>query len=175
MTTSYDTQAYLLDRANVHDTVTRLTLNVDLKSWDGLVKEVYAPQVIIDYTSLFGGQPLDTTGEAWAKSLEPMMGAFDSTQHVVTGLVIELPQPVKGVVRPDKCMVVANVNGHLFRRAARGGPMMHNGGRYVLDLVRLPELEQKGENPWRVSKQVTVATWEDGSTDVMTVVAGIGH
>ncbi|KAI1138192.1 hypothetical protein F5Y05DRAFT_53398 [Hypoxylon sp. FL0543] len=175
MSASYDIQTYLLDRANVHDTVIRLTLNLDLKSYEGLVRDVYAPQVVIDYTSMFGGQPLETTNEEWARSLEPMMSAFDGTQHVVEGLLIELPQPVEGARRPDKCKVTANVNGHMCRKAARGGHMMHNGGRYVLDLVRLPELEQKGENPWRISRHATVLSWEDGSPDVMNSVSSIGH
>ncbi|OTA68547.1 hypothetical protein K449DRAFT_419213 [Hypoxylon sp. EC38] len=175
MDASYDIQTYLLDRANVHDTVIRLTLNIDLESYEGLIKDVYAPQVVIDYTSLFGGQPMETTGEEWAMSLKPRMSAFDSTQHVVQSLLIELPPPVKGAARPDKCKVTANVNAHLCRKAARGGHMMHNGGRYVLDLVRLPELEQKGENPWRISRHAAVLTWEDGNSDVMNSVSSIGH
>ncbi|KAI2469313.1 hypothetical protein F4781DRAFT_394838 [Annulohypoxylon bovei var. microspora] len=175
MAAPYDTLAYLLDRANVHDTVTRLTLDLDLGSREGLVNDVYAPQVVIDYTSMFGGKPIETTNEKWAADLDPMMSAFDGKQHVSTGLLIELSQPVKGVARPEKCRVIANVNGHLFRRAARGGPMMHNGGRYILDLVRLPELEQKGENPWRIAKHATVLSWEDGSSDVMTAVSSVGH
>ncbi|KAI1209667.1 uncharacterized protein F4807DRAFT_85714 [Annulohypoxylon truncatum] len=175
MAAPYDTLAYLLDRANVHDTVTRLGLYLDLESREGLIKDVYAPQVVIDYTSMFGGSPIETTNEKWAEELGPMMSSFDGKQHVVGNVLIELPQPVQGVARPDKCRAIANVNGHLFRRAARGGPMMHNGGRYILDLVRLPELEQKGENPWRVAKHAMVLSWENGSPDVMTTVAKVGH
>ncbi|KAI1103427.1 hypothetical protein F4804DRAFT_310059 [Jackrogersella minutella] len=175
MATPYDIQTYLLDRANVHDTVIRLGMNLDRDSPEGLIRDVYAPQCTIDYTSMFGGNPMETTNEEWAKSLGPMMGAFDGKQHLVMGLLIELPQPANGAVRPDRCTVTANCNGHLLRRAARGGHMMHNGGRYVIDLVRLPELEQKGENPWRISKHVTILSWEDGSPDVMTVVADVGH
>ncbi|OTB17335.1 hypothetical protein K445DRAFT_315975 [Daldinia sp. EC12] len=175
MAAQYDILTYLLDKQNIHDTVARLTLNLDLKSSEGLIKDVYAPDVVIDYTSMFGGKPMETTSEAWVKSLEPMMDGLDSTQHVVTNEVIELPQPINGVVRPDKAKVVAQVNGHMLRRAARGKPLMHNGGRYHLELVRLLELEKKGENPWRIKVQATVLGWEDGSSDVMAVFSGIGH
>ncbi|KAI8962581.1 hypothetical protein F5Y11DRAFT_347413 [Daldinia sp. FL1419] len=200
MAASYDIPSYLLDKQNIHDTVARLvslrpgnfllmlgntisltffiankTLYLDLRSTEGLSKDVYAPDVVIDYTSMFGGNPTETTNEAWAKSLEPMMAAFDSTQHVVTNEVIELPQPTKGVARPNKASVIAQVNGHMFRRAARGKPFMHNGGRYNIELVRLPELEKRGENPWRISRQATVIGWEDGSSDVMSAFASIGH
>lgn len=60
------------------------TLYFDLESFEGLIKDVYAPQVVIDYTSLFGGQPLETTNKEWAESMKPMMKPFDSTQHIVT-------------------------------------------------------------------------------------------
>ncbi|KAI1798763.1 SnoaL-like domain-containing protein [Daldinia bambusicola] len=175
MAAQYDVLTYLLDKQNIHDTVARLTLNLDLKSTEGLIKDVYAPDVVIDYTSMFGGEPTETTGEAWVKSLEPMMNGLDSSQHVVTNEIIELPQPTNGAAKPDKASVIAQVNGHMLRRAARGKPFMHNGGRYQLELVRLPELEKKGYNPWRISRQVTVVGWEDGSSDVMEVFAGIGH
>ncbi|OTB05105.1 hypothetical protein M426DRAFT_10949 [Hypoxylon sp. CI-4A] len=175
MASPYDTQTYLLDRANIYDTVIRLTINIDLESFEGLVKDVYAPEVVIDYTSMFGGKPMETTAKEWSDSLRPLMEAYDGHQHIVSAVLIELPQPGKGVTRPDKCKVIANVEGHMFRRAARGGPMMHNGGRYHLDLVRLPELEAKGENPWRITRHGTHLVWEDGSTDVMAAVARIGN
>lgn len=59
------------------------TMNIDLKSYDGLANNVYAPQVVIDYTSMLGGKPMETTGKEWADSLKPMMSGFDSTQHIV--------------------------------------------------------------------------------------------
>lgn len=58
-------------------------MNIDLKSYDGLVNDVYAPRVVIDYTSMFGGNPMETTGKDWVESLKPMMSGFDSTQHIV--------------------------------------------------------------------------------------------
>ncbi|KAI2616064.1 hypothetical protein GGR54DRAFT_248279 [Hypoxylon sp. NC1633] len=171
MAATYDVQTYLLDKANIETTVNRLTINVDLEEWDNLISQVYAPEVVIDFTSLSGGKPHVTTNEAWVKGLLRKMKGFDSAQHIVTNLVIELPQPIKGARRPNKCIVHAQVNGHMFRRAAKGGPMIHNGGRYVLELVRLPELEEKGENPWRVSKQAIFVVWDAGNTDVMSEYA----
>ncbi|KAH9894537.1 hypothetical protein F4778DRAFT_279057 [Xylariomycetidae sp. FL2044] len=134
MANSYSVQDYLLDKTNIHDTVTRLTLSFDTKDYAALSRSVYAPDVTIDYTSMFGGQPIQTTSEQWAESLEPMMAPYDSTQHVVTGLLIELPQPAKGASRPNQCTVIANVMGHLVRRSARGGPMMHKWKRGGMNL-----------------------------------------
>ena len=48
-----------------------------------LIASVYAPEVHIDYTNLLGGSPQDISSEAWAKSLESILGAYESTQHTV--------------------------------------------------------------------------------------------
>ncbi|OTB14272.1 hypothetical protein K445DRAFT_134862 [Daldinia sp. EC12] len=176
MATPYDIQTYLLDRANIHDTVTRLTFHCDRKSLDGLLKDVYAPRVALDYTSIFGGQPFETTKEEWSKTIIPAAASFDNCQHVLTSLIIELPQPSNGATKPDKCQVYANATGHMVLQAAKGGPMIHDGARLVLDLVRIPELEQKGKNPWRVNKYVADVCWEHGNKDViMNHVASIGN
>ncbi|KAI1771769.1 hypothetical protein F4818DRAFT_445099 [Hypoxylon cercidicola] len=93
-------------------------MNIDLKSDVGLSNEVYAPQVVIDYTSMFGGKPIETTGKEWAESLKSMMSRFDATEHIVTNQAIILPQPAKVISRPDKYTVIAHVAGHTVRRAA---------------------------------------------------------
>ncbi|KAI1641373.1 hypothetical protein F4809DRAFT_636662 [Biscogniauxia mediterranea] len=167
MASSYDIQTWLLDRANIHDTVTRLTFHIDTKSVEGLINEVYAPNLVLDYTSMFGGEPQETTGNEWGQKVGSMMARYDETHHVVTGLLIQLPQPTNQAGRPDKCTVISNVTAHMVRRNVKGGPIVHDGGRYILDLIRLPELEEKGENPWRISKQTFTAAWYDGNMEVL--------
>ncbi|RYP57942.1 hypothetical protein DL769_009189 [Monosporascus sp. CRB-8-3] len=167
MTSPYDIQTYLLDRANIHDTLTRLPIYYDTKSTEGLIKDVFAPRVEVDYTSILGGQPNHTTGEEWARTLQPMLDAFDSTQHVYTGLLIELPQPGQNSVRPESCTVVAYGSAHMVRNSS----LKHNGGLVYFEFVRLKDLEEKGLNPWRISKQKVEMAWEEGNKEVMT---GIG-
>ncbi|KAI5927295.1 hypothetical protein F4810DRAFT_650181 [Camillea tinctor] len=171
MAGSYDIHSYLLDRANIHDTVTRLTFHIDTKSVEGLINEVYAPNLVIDYTSMFGGEPQQTTGEEWSQKVGSMMARYDETHHVVTGLLIQLPQPTSKANRPDKCTVLSNVTAHMVRRNVKGEPIVHDGGRYILDLIRLPELEEKEENPWRISKQAFTASWYDGNMEVLNAAS----
>ncbi|KAK7743345.1 hypothetical protein SLS62_010668 [Diatrype stigma] len=180
MTSPYDIQTYLLDRANIHDTVTRMAICIDTRSTEGMVRDVYAPQVEIDYTSLLGGEPSRMTGEAWARSLEPMGEAFDSTQHVYTSFLIELPQPSSpssparnASARPDSCTVVAYGCAHMTRKGAEGDSMIHNGGIVYFEVTRLGELEEQGKNPWRISKQRAVKIWEEGNKELMKPLAAI--
>ncbi|RYP20381.1 hypothetical protein DL765_002839 [Monosporascus sp. GIB2] len=168
MASPYDIQTYLLDRANIHDTLSRLPIYYDTKSTEGLIKDVFAPRVEIDYTSILGGQPTHTTGEEWARTLQPMLEAFDASQHVYTGFLIELPQPGQNSARPESCTVVSHGGAHIVRN----GSLVHNGGLAYFELVRLKHLEEKGLNPWRISKQKYEMAWEEGDKEVMT---GIGN
>ncbi|KAK8136812.1 hypothetical protein PG984_004752 [Apiospora sp. TS-2023a] len=180
MTTKYTIQQYLLDRANIQDTVNKITLYYDTDNPDALADECYAPgEVVIDYTSMFAGEPLAVSNRKWAADAIGTMRVFDAKQHVMTGLVIkQLPQPsaTKDTVSPDHCTVVANVNGHIERKAAAAaqssvaggaGSMAHNGGRYEFELVRIKGLEEAGQNPWRVRKHKCILTWSDGNPRVM--------
>ncbi|KAI1504852.1 hypothetical protein F5X99DRAFT_329255 [Biscogniauxia marginata] len=170
---TYDIQTYLLDRANIHDTIFRMVLAFDTRSPTALVGSVYAPVVHIDYTQILGGSAKEISSSEWAKSLEPVLGQYDSTQHTVSDLLVELPQPgpagsTSAAPRPDTCSVVAYANAWLYHRDSEGGPRVmvrRNGGRYELQLVRVTELEEKGQNPWRISKQKMILAYQDKGVD----------
>ncbi|KAK8046287.1 hypothetical protein PG996_014351 [Apiospora saccharicola] len=147
-------------------------LHYDTDNSDALADECYAPgEVIIDYTSMFAGEPLTVSNRKWAADAIDTMRVFDAKQHVMTGLVIgQLPQPsATNIPLPDHCTAVANVNGHIQRKAAAAewsvaggaGSMAHNG------LVRIKGLEEAGQNPWRVRKHKCILTWSDGNPHVM--------
>ncbi|KAK0243278.1 hypothetical protein EDD85DRAFT_786204 [Armillaria nabsnona] len=62
-TTSYSAIDYLLDKANIHDTVTKMMLYVDLLRWNDIEKEVFTDHIRVDYTSLLGGEVVDVTSK----------------------------------------------------------------------------------------------------------------
>ncbi|KAI1855587.1 hypothetical protein JX265_005990 [Neoarthrinium moseri] len=173
MASSYDIQTYLLDRANVEDVLLKQVLFYDHRDEKGLKDEVYAPECIIDYTVMFGGEPLKTTNEEWAAEAIKIVKTLDASQHVNAGILVQLPQPgAKSRGRPDKCTAISNGNGHMVREAADGGPNMHTGGKQEYELVRLPELEAKGENPWRITKQKFIPVWSEGNSEVTALMQG---
>ncbi|CAJ2500544.1 Uu.00g033970.m01.CDS01 [Anthostomella pinea] len=156
----YDMAAYLLDRANIHDTIARMCLAFDTRQPDMLATHVYTPMVHIDYSQLLDSTAMDITREQWAASLEPVFDQWDSRQHVVQDMLIELPQPVgaKGGGRLEKCSVVGIA-------LAVAIVLQRNGGRYEFEMVRLKELEGRGENPWRISSQKVVMTYQEIGND----------
>lgn len=107
-----------------------------------------------------------------------------ATQHLLAGVVAHLPQPgpssppagdstgsqgsAPPQERPETCRAVANVAASLVREGARGGGLMQNGGRYEFELVRIRELEARGQNPWRIRFHKAVPTWEKGNWAVFS-------
>lgn len=45
--------------------------------------------------------------------------------------------------------------------------MLNIQGQAIIEVVRLPELEAKGVNPWRVSSQIITPAWELGNKAVL--------
>lgn len=59
-------------------------LTIDLHDWTQLATDVLADQVIIDYTSMFGGEPQRVTPSELAAQWKPLVEGMDATQHVYT-------------------------------------------------------------------------------------------
>lgn len=100
MSASYDIETYLLDKANIQDTMVRMVSfhlpalrakhadplqmhSFDTRATSTLINLVYAPEVHLDYDPLLGGSPEVVSSEVWAKKLEHIHDPYDSTQHVV--------------------------------------------------------------------------------------------
>ncbi|KAF6825741.1 hypothetical protein CPLU01_10096 [Colletotrichum plurivorum] len=165
----YDIQTYLLDRANIHDTITKLCHAYDTRSPDLLTSEVYTSEIELDYRAFFGASSPDRARAAeWSRSAIAALDGMSGAQHVLAGIITRLPQPSKGIERPERCAAVANVFASLVREGARGGALMQNGGHYEFELIRLNELEEKGENPWRIRYHKAVPTWENGNWAVFS-------
>ncbi|KAK2747482.1 hypothetical protein CKAH01_06659 [Colletotrichum kahawae] len=173
---TYDIQEYLLDRANIHDTITKLCHAYDTNSPTLLTTDVYTPRIRLDYAAFFGADaPSAADAADWARSAIGALEGMTATQHLLAGIVAGLPQPSSTststsatVVRPETCRARANVMAALVREGARGGALMQNGGYYEFELVRVRELEEQGKNPWRISFHKAVPTWENGNWAVLS-------
>ena len=108
---SYTIPQYLLDRANIHDTITRVVrmhmnhpplpvsnqgelihvlipipqpLYYDTGNISGLANEVYADSIDIDYTFILGGAPYTISRADWVDQIAGLLPQFASTQHVTS-------------------------------------------------------------------------------------------
>ncbi|KAH6847466.1 hypothetical protein B0I37DRAFT_145504 [Chaetomium sp. MPI-CAGE-AT-0009] len=164
----YDITQYLLDRANIHDTVTKVPLYYDTADLPSLLNNVYAPSIEIDYTSILGGAPFTVSRADWVDRVGGMLQAFASSQHVTSGIIAHLPQPGAGVTRPEKVAVQAQVAGNMVGKAEAGGALMQNGGLLEAELQWDAGLEAEGQNPWRISKYKVIKKWDKGDQGVLS-------
>lgn len=164
---TYSTETYLLDRANIHDTILRLYHHTDRRELH-LLPQILAPEVILDYTAMFGGEPSTVTPEQVIERFQPMLSKMSGMQHVFASMLIHLPQP--GSCKAEdvtKASVDANAIVNLIRQeyAEKGGERTSNGGWGQLEVVKLDV--QDGGNPWRISKLKANPLWMAGNVKVL--------
>ncbi|KAK0748259.1 hypothetical protein B0T21DRAFT_406783 [Apiosordaria backusii] len=178
---TYTVSQYLLDKSNIEDVIVKVPLYYDLRSYTSLLAECYAPTLLIDYTSLLSGTPFTTTSTEWVHNrVRPIVEGYLSSQHVTTGIVLpDLPQPSSSSSssspnhhhsRPTTIKVYAQVSGNLVTKPKEEGQsprLAQNGGYLEAEVQRFDELEEKGENPWRITKYKFTKTWESGDGSVM--------
>ncbi|KAK3989156.1 hypothetical protein QBC44DRAFT_328074 [Cladorrhinum sp. PSN332] len=167
MGSGYDISQYLLDRANIFDTASKVPLFYDLRNLSGLLNEVFAPEIYIDYTSLLGGEPFTIASSEWIEKMAKILENFSASQHVTCGIVTNLPQP--GGTRPTTVTIRAQVSGSLVGHPSADGAtgLSQNGGLLEAQLQHFPDLEAQSLNPWRITKYKVVKSWEKGDKAVI--------
>ncbi|KAL2200038.1 hypothetical protein P885DRAFT_58227 [Corynascus similis CBS 632.67] len=163
---SYEIAQYLLDRANIHDTIIKVPFYYDTVNINGLESEVYGPSIEIDYTSIMGGSPFTVSRAEWVEQADGLLHKFASSQHVTTGIVTNLPQPGPNVARPEKVTVYAQVTASMIGKSevTNGDALfVQNGGLLEAELTRYADLEKRAENPWRITKYKYTKKWNKGS------------
>ncbi|HXZ17216.1 MAG TPA: nuclear transport factor 2 family protein, partial [Roseiarcus sp.] len=88
--------------AKVIAVVASIPLAVDLGRYD-LAEDAFASEVLIDYTSLWGGEPQRTTPAALIEAWRGLVPGFDATRH-------ELSE-VEARVDGDSAEATARVDG----------------------------------------------------------------
>ncbi|KAJ6586334.1 hypothetical protein DFH09DRAFT_1359699 [Mycena vulgaris] len=91
---TYIVNEYLLDRINIEDTINRMLMNedsdgflyqtwyVDRREWDKL-SSLFTDKIVMDYTSLLGGELAHTTGAAQAQVWRGMLEYLDSSVRAI--------------------------------------------------------------------------------------------
>lgn len=141
------------DQENVIETCVRLSWHVDHREWDR-VAALLADSVLVDYTSVNGGEPGTYTPTEFTDGLASLLGQLDATQHVQSGHLAS--------VEGDRAVCTANVLG--FHKLANrlGSPMRTVGGTYRFELQRT----SKG---WQIDSWTFTLSWADGHPGIMAI------
>ncbi|MEV0579346.1 MULTISPECIES: nuclear transport factor 2 family protein [unclassified Streptomyces] len=140
----------------VAETCTRMAVHADRREWQQL-RGLFADRVLLDYTSLAGGEPVRLNPQeivdAWAGTL----GAYDATQHLVANHLVD--------VDGDRAVCTASFQATHRLATSYGDPLWTLGGDYRWQLVRTGDR-------WLIDTVVMTATWGDGNQAPPSQVAG---
>jgi hypothetical protein len=136
------------ETAKVISVVSSIPLAVDLAAYD-LAEKAFAPKVVIDYTSLWGGEPATMTPAELMTAWRGIVPGFTATWHELSN--------VKADVQGDKATASAFVDG----RHWLDGQLWRPVGNYKW-------LLEKQGGKWKVTHMTFAMTREIGSRDVAT-------
>lgn len=143
------------DRLAIIETCTRMGWHADQREWERLA-EIFADKVMLDYTSLNGGEPAELTPGQITGAWSGLLGSFDATQHLITNHLV--------TVEGDTAVCTASFQATHRLANPHGSPLWTLGGTYRFDLVRTGD-------GWKISGVVMNATWADGNKDLMALAA----
>lgn len=130
------------DTARIITLVASIPLSVDRAAYD-LAEAAFAEEIVIDYTSLWGGEPSTMTPAALIAGWRGIVPGFDATWHELG--------PVDVKIEGDRATATAQVDA----RHWIGEKLWRPVGLYHWDLTRADE-------GWRVTRMVFDMTKEIG-------------
>lgn len=128
--------------AQIITLVSSIPLAVDRAAYD-LAEEAFAPEIVIDYTSLWGGEPATMTPADLMTAWRGIVPGFDATWHELG--------PVSVTLEGDTATATAFVDG----RHWIGEDLWRPVGNYIWDVSEI-----NGE--WKVTRMVFQMTEEIG-------------
>lgn len=144
------------DRLAILDLIARLALLVDARDWDAL-EGLFTDPVYSDRTSLFGGEPQNSTPGELVGGLRGSLGKLDATNHLIACQSISLDG--------DQATSAANMQGtHVFANPS-GGHEWIVAGRHDYQLKRTAD-------GWRIAGIRFTVQWATGNMAILTLAAG---
>jgi SnoaL-like domain len=134
------------EAAKVISVVSSIPLAVDLANY-ALAESAFAPRIVIDYTSLWGGTPNTMTPAELMAAWRGIVPGFDATWHELSD--------VRARVSGNSATATAAVDGRHWLGAALWRPI----GSYEWEL-------EKRNGQWKVTRMVFRMTREIGDRDL---------
>lgn len=140
------------DRQAVTETCTNFAWCIDERRWSDL-EALFTPTVDVDYSDLFGGQPMTVRASDLAGHSRRSLGCLTATQHLVASHL------VTGAGNQARCrsQVIAS---HVWLGTRTGDSNWTVGGCYQMDL-------QRSEGGWRISRVSFTVAWSSGNQAIL--------
>jgi 3-phenylpropionate/cinnamic acid dioxygenase small subunit len=142
----------MTDHEAIVQAMGEIGLLVDAREWAAL-EACFAEQVLVDYTSLQGGEPATMPRAELIGGWRPMLERLEATQHLIGNFWVELDG--------DTARGAANVTAtHVATAAQAGDRLWTVGGRYDYGLRRDGEA-------WRITALTLTVRWATGNPGIM--------
>jgi len=142
---------YLIQKDNILKVVNKLFVYTDAGNWNGILDEVFTAEVMLDMTSLAGGDPANLPATAITAAWETGLKPLEAVHHQTGNFNVE----ITGNTATVNCYATA---WH-YRQHPTGRNTRVFVGSYVLKLVNLPE-------GWRINAFTFIKKFIDGNLDL---------
>lgn len=139
-----------MDNQMIIETVNKLFISVDNRDWDN-AKSIFSDTVLLDYTSMTGGEPATLTPDQIIDSWKGILPGFDKTHHQLGNYIIEANSDIAKVF----CYGTAT---HYLANESNNN-LWTVVGSYDLELKII-------NNTWRITKMKFNLKYIDGNTDL---------
>ena len=139
-----------MNNSQITETVNKLFISVDNRDWEN-VKLIFSDTVLLDYTSMAGGQPATLTSSQIIDSWNGILPGFDNTHHQLGNYLIETDSDLAKVF----CYGTAT---HYLANESKNN-IWTVVGSYNLELKDI-------NNTWRITKMKFNLKYIDGNNDL---------
>jgi ketosteroid isomerase-like protein len=146
----------MMDRDSVLNTVAALAMAVDGHDW-AVLDRLFTPEVAIDYTSLFGGEPATQPRAQLIAGWQGLLPGFSHTHHMIGQAQVRQDGDVAHVRAP----VIA---WHVCSDLPEAERTWQVAGRYEIGLER-----QDGQ--WLIASLTLAAAWSSGNDGLPAIAA----
>jgi hypothetical protein len=149
----------MLVQLEIQNTVTRMLHAIDALDWPAF-RAAFAPEIRLDFTSLFPGEPETLSVDSLVGRWEPMAHGYDATHHQL-GPVVVLESDER------RATAEAHVIADHHLAEASGGPLWSAVGHYRWTL-------EKRDGAWNITSIVFQLAFQHGNRELPGVAVARG-
>jgi len=143
--------ARLVDERDVLDVEHRFAASMDGRDW-ATFRSLYADELVLDYTSYRGGDPVTVSAEAWVERVRSRFATLVATQHSLSNHRIE--------VDGDQARCLAYVEATHIGRIEGAEQWCLVGGQY-------DDLLSRTAAGWRIVRKKLEVRWVTGDRRIL--------
>ncbi|NBE52668.1 nuclear transport factor 2 family protein [Streptomyces boluensis] len=143
------------DRYAIIETCDRMGWHTDRREWDEAAT-LFADKVVLDYTSLVGGEPTTETPTEIVESWALVLDGYETSQHLMTNHRVTLDG--------DTAECTASYQATHRLENLFGGPLWRVGGTYRFHLRRSGDV-------WKIDALTMQMLWAEGNQGLMDLAA----